>query len=238
MSQMQIGLISLQLYRKAIKNLHISVMPPDGRVRVSAPKSMTDTAIRMAVISRIPWIKKQQRDFVNQPRQSDREMISGECHYLWGRQYRLNVIERVGRHEIKVSGNKRLDLYICPGTTLANKKLVLMKFYRTEIKTHIDKILPTWQQRAGVEAAYCGVKKMKTKWGSCNIQAKRIWLNLDLAKKPIECLEYILLHELVHILERNHNECFRGHLDRLMPNWREKRNLLNSMPLAYENWVY
>ena len=237
MPKVEIGSIAMQLNRKAIKNLHISVLPPDGRVRVSAPESMTETAIRMAVISRIPWIKKQQSDFAKQPRQSDREMVSGECHYLWGRRYRLNLIERSGKHEIKL-GRGRLHLYVNPATTLENKALVLSSYYRDELKARIAELLPIWEDKIGVIAADWGVKKMKTKWGSCNIQAKRIWLNLELAKKPPECLEYILVHELVHLLERNHNERFKGYMDKLLPDWRERRDLLNRMPLAHNNWIY
>ena len=237
MPKVEIGSIAMQLNRKAIKNLHISVLPPDGRVRVSAPESMTETAIRMAVISRIPWIKKQQSDFAKQPRQSDREMVSGECHYLWGRRYRLNVVERAGKHEIKL-GRGRLHLYVNPATTLENKALVLSSYYRDELKARIAELLPIWEDKIGVIAADWGVKKMKTKWGSCNTQAKRIWLNLELAKKPPECLEYILVHELVHLLERNHNERFKGYMDRLLPDWRERRDLLNRMPLAHNNWIY
>jgi hypothetical protein len=227
----------MQLNRKAIKNLHISVLPPDGRVRVSAPESMTDTAVRMAVISRIPWIKKQQSDFAKQPRQSDREMVSGECHYLWGRRYRLNVIERVGKHEIK-QGRGRLNLYVSSETTTENKALVLNSYYREVLKTRIDELLPCWERKIGVVAADWGVKKMKTKWGSCNTQAKRIWLNLELAKKPPECMEYILVHELVHLLERKHNERFKFYMDKFLPDWRERRDLLNRMPLAHSHWSY
>ncbi|OUJ62576.1 metal-dependent hydrolase [Vibrio parahaemolyticus] len=237
MPKVEIGSIAMQLNRKAIKNLHISVLPPDGRVRVSAPESMTETAIRMAVISRIPWIKKQQSDFAKQPRQSDREMVSGECHYLWGRRYRLNVVERAGKHEIKL-GRGRLHLYVNPATTLENKALVLSSYYRDALKARIAELLPVWEDKIGVTAADWGIKKMKTKWGSCNTQAKRIWLNLELAKKPPECLEYILVHELVHLLERNHNERFKGYMDRLLPDWRERRDLLNRMPLAHNNWIY
>lgn len=237
MPKVEIGSITMQLNRKAIKNLHISVLPPDGRVRVSAPESMTETAIRMAVISRIPWIKKQQSDFAKQPRQSDREMVGGECHYLWGRRYRLNLIERSGKHEIKL-GRGRLHLYVNPATTLENKALVLSSYYRDALKARIAELLPVWEDKIGVTATDWGIKKMKTKWGSCNTQAKRIWLNLELAKKPPECLEYILVHELVHLLERNHNEQFKAHMDRLLPDWRERRDLLNRMPLAHNNWIY
>lgn len=237
MSLIEIGSISMQLNRKAIKNLHISVLPPDGRVRVSAPESMTDTAIRMAVISRIPWIKKQQRDFADQPRQSDREMVSGECHYLWGKRYRLQVIERPGKHEIKV-GRGKIHLFVRKDTSLDNRVLVISEYYREQLKLRIADLLEYWQAEIGVGVSAWGVKKMKTKWGSCNTFGKRIWLNLELAKKPPECLEYILVHELVHLLERKHNERFKELMDKHLSDWRERRNLLNSMPLAHDHWAY
>lgn len=235
MPLVQIGSLSLQLNRKAIKNLHISVLPPDGRIRVSAPKQMTETAIRMAVISRIPWIKKQQREFSGQPRQSNRQMVSGECHYFWGKRHRLNLIERVGRHEVKVSGS-RIHLFVNPGTSIENRALVLTEFYRAQLKDQIVKLINHWQSHMGIEIVDWSVKKMKTKWGSCNTLVKRIWLNLELARKPPECLEYILVHELVHLLERTHNERFLFHMDKFMPNWRERRDLLNKMPLAFGTW--
>lgn len=238
MPVMQIGTLRLQINRKAIKNLHISVLPPDGKVRVSAPEHMTETAIRMAVASRFRWIRKQQQDFATQPRQSEREMVSGECHYLWGRKYRLFVIERQGRHEVKIAGNNKLQLYVQPGTSNENKELVLIDFYRHELKRQVAKLLPEWQDRTDVSPTFWGIKKMKTFWGTCNTTTKRVWLNLELVKKPPECLEYILVHELVHLLERHHNERFRLHMDRLIPNWRERRDLLNKMPLAFERWEW
>jgi predicted metal-dependent hydrolase len=237
MPNVQIGSLTLQLNRKAIKNLHISVLPPDGRIRVSAPEQMTDTAIRMAVISRIPWIKRQQRDFASQPRQSEREMLSGECHYLWGKRHRLHVIERTGRHEVKVSGGK-IHLFVNAGTSVENRKLVLTAFYRIQLKARIEKLIPDWTKRMAVEVSEWNVKQMKTKWGSCNTGSKRIWLNLELAKKNYECLEYILVHELVHLLERNHNDRFRAHMDKFLPNWREHRDLLKNTPLAFDTWTY
>lgn len=237
MTTVEIASITMQLNRKAIKNLHISVLPPDGRVRVSVPQAMTDTAVRMAVISRIPWIKKQQKDFANQSRQSEREMLSGECHYFWGKRYRLNVIERVGKHEVKFARG-RLSLYVNSGTTTGNRALLLNKFYRDTLKKRVAELLPTWEEKVGVTVADWCIRRMKTKWGSCNTETRRIFLNLELAKKPPECLEYILVHELVHLLERSHNELFRAHMDRLLPDWRERRSLLNQMPLAYDNWDY
>ncbi|WP_018402660.1 M48 family metallopeptidase [Marinobacter gelidimuriae] len=237
MPHIQIGTIELLLNRKPIKNLHISVLPPDGRVRVSAPEKMTDTAIRMAVISRIPWIKKQQSDFAKQPRQSDREMRNGESHYLWGRHHRLSVVERAGRHEVKV-GRGKIDLYVSAGTSIENKDLLLSQYYRSALKSRVSELLPYWEKEISVTANSWGVKKMKTKWGSCNTEARRIWLNLELAKKPPECLEYILVHELVHLLERRHNERFKAYMDKHLPDWRERRSLLNKMPLAHNNWIY
>ena len=152
MATVEIGSLSLQLNRKAIKNLHISVLPPDGRVRVSAPEHMTETAIRTAIISRMPWIRKQQADFANQPRQSLREMVSGETHYLWGKGYRLELFERQGKHEVKVKGNSKLQLYVKPGTSIENRALVLTDFYRAELKARIEKLLNNWESRVGKEA--------------------------------------------------------------------------------------
>lgn len=237
MTMIEIGSIAIQLNRKAIKNLHISVLPPDGRVRVSAPVSMTETAIRMAVIRRIPWIKQQQNNFIKQPRQSEREMVSGECHYLWGRRYRLNVVTHVGKHEAKL-GRGRLHLYVSHTATAEQKALVLTEYYRDALKKQIADLLPIWESKIGVTVDAWGVRKMKTKWGSCNTQAKRIWLNLELAKKPPECLEYILVHELVHLLERKHNERFKAYMDKLLPDWQERKDLLNKAPLAYSHWLY
>ncbi|MCV6589530.1 MAG: M48 family metallopeptidase [Marinobacterium sp.] len=239
MTELAIRGIAISVHRKAIKNLHLSVLPPDGRVRVSAPEYMSEQAIRLAVISRLSWIKKQQHDFESQPRQSSREMVNGESHYLWGRCYRLEVdIAQGGRHSVKIKGPGKLRLNITPGTTTDNRLKVLNDYYRAELKQRVQQLLERWQPVIGVQASAWGIKKMKTKWGSCNTRQKRIWLNLELAKKPPECLEYILVHELVHLLERHHNERFKILMDRFMPDWRERRSLLNSLPLAYEDWQY
>lgn len=237
MNEIEIGSIAIKLNRKDIKNLHISVLPPDGRVRVSAPTSMTETAVRMAVINRIPWIKKQQSDFAKQPRQSNREMVSGETHFLWGKSYRLDVVERAGRNQVTVKG-KRLILYSGANASLENKTLALNEFYRGVLKARIAELLIFWQDVIGVQVTHLGVQRMKTKWGSCNTSARRILLNLELIKKPPECLEYILVHELVHLLERKHNDRFKDFMDSFIPDWKERRDLLNNMPLAHNRWVY
>lgn len=237
MAELRIGELTLNLQRKAIKNLHINVLPPDGKVRVSAPQQMSDTAIRMAIISRIPWIRKQQKSFASQPRQTEREMVSGESHYVWGKRLRLDVRERAGKHEIKVAKAK-ITLFVQPDTSRDNRMLLLNEYYRAQMKETTAQLLEHWQPVLGVQANSWGVKRMKTKWGSCNIKAARIWLNLDLARKAPECLEFIVVHELVHLLERHHNERFMTLMDKYLPDWRERRNLLNSSPLAHDSWAY
>jgi len=224
--------------RKDIKNLHLSVHPPEGRVRVSVPLHVGDEQVRLTIVSRLPWIKKRQAAFLVQPRQSVREMVSGESHYLFGKRYRLEVIERTGKHEVIIKNNSTLLLYVKPRTTTTNRLLVLNKWYRSQLKERIPGLLEYWQQRMGVDVTAWGVKRMRTRWGSCNITQKRIWVNLELAKKSPECLEYILVHELVHLLERGHNDRFRGYLNRFLPTWQLSRDVLRGEPLGYEDWVY
>ena len=237
--QLTIGSLDVQLQRKTIKHLHISVMPPDGQIRVAAPESMTETAIRMAVIHRIPWIRKQQANFAKQVRQSTREMISGETHYLWGRRYRLEVIELDAiqniAHSVKLKGGK-LILTISTGTSTADKLKILNEYYRTRLKARAPDLIHKWSEQIDVTASGWQVQKMKTKWGSCNIEEGRILLNLELAKKPLLCLEYIIVHELLHFKERQHNDRFKALLDTHMPDWRSRRDLLNRMPLGQEDW--
>lgn len=230
--------INVQVVRKPIKNLHIGVYPPDGRVRVAAPNHVTDDNVRLAVISKLSWIKKQQTHFQAQPRQSQREMVTGESHYFWGRRYRLEVMERYGRHEVVIKNNHKLILYVTPNTTRANRELALNAWYRAALKARVADLIAKWEPIIGVKVNEWGIKKMKTKWGSCNIGDGRVWLNLELANKPAECLEYILVHEMVHLLERHHNDQFRAYMDKFMPQWRWHRDVLNQSPLAHENWRY
>ncbi|MDF2155005.1 SprT family zinc-dependent metalloprotease [Vibrio sp. CAU 1672] len=238
MSKLTISGMELTVNRKDIKNLHISVLPPDGMVRVSVPLKMSEQAIRLAVISKLAWIKKQKAEFASQLRQSDREMLYGESHYLWGHRYLLDIEFSQGKHSVVKASSKKLLLTVSEKTTHDKRLKLLNDFYRQEVKDHTEQLLEKWQRRLGVEALDWGVKKMKTKWGSCNISSKRIWLNSELAKKPPECLEYILLHELVHLLERHHNERFKALMDKHLPDWRERRDLLNRLPLAHDSWEY
>lgn len=235
---MSIGSLIITVIKKDIKNLHISVLPPDGKVRVSAPKKLNDDLIRSAIIQRLSWIRKQQRDFQAQIRQSDREMLTGESHYLWGKRYLLEIIETKGKHHITQQGINRLKLYVSPNTSLENKQLVLSDYYRVQLKEQLPPLINKWQNKLGVKASFIGVRRMKTKWGSCDPETARIWLNLELAKKPTECLEYILVHELIHLLERHHNNQFIALMDKYMPKWQTYKQLLKDTSIAEEKWDY
>ena len=230
--------IDVQVVRKDIKNLHLAVYPPDGHVRVAVPRHITDDNVRLAVVSKLSWIKKQKKDFKNQPRQSEREYISGECHYYFGKNCRLELIERKGKSEIVLMKSGKLKMFVKAHASISHKEKLLNDWYRKALKERIAVLLEKWQPVIGVSVSSWGVKKMKTKWGSCNTEASRIWLNLELAKKPQQCIEYILVHELVHLLERHHNSNFKMHMDAFLPKWKALRDLLNRAPLGHEDWVY
>lgn len=236
MAEVTIGNITLDLQRKEIKNLHISVLPPEGKVRVSAPLKLSDTAIRMAVVKRLAWIREQQADFAAQPRQSEREMCTGETHYLWGRGYRLDVVQ-APVSSVKLKGGK---IVLCSreGITQEKRQLILQDWYRAILRKRVEPLIQQWQERIGVKPSFVGIKRMKTKWGSCNPSTGRIWLNLELVKKPPECLEFIIVHELVHLLERHHNERFKALMQQHLPKWPEYRRTLNRSPLAFDKWGY
>ena len=230
--------LAVQIVRKDIKNLHLGVYPPNGRVRVAAPLAVSDDAIRLAVIGKLGWIKTQRAKFAAQPRQSEREMVTGESHYFLGRRYRLRVIGQNGPAKMVLRGNSSIDLHIREGSRAEEREQVLRRWYRAQLKALIPPLLDKWQPVVGVRVAEWGVKKMKTKWGSCTSNSRRIWLNLELAKKPVQCLEYIIVHELVHLIERHHNDRFIALMDRHLPKWRMHREGLNSAPLAHANWSY
>lgn len=230
--------IAVEVVRKDIKNLHLGVYPPMGRVRVAAPLVVNDEAVRLAVIDKLGWIKRQRAQFAKQPRQSEREMVNGESHYFLGRRYRLRVHEVDAPARVALRGVESMDLFIRPGSNTEKREAVLHDWHRASLRSVITDLLAHWQPLLGVQATHWGIKKMKTKWGSCNLSARRIWLNLELAKKPVQCLEYIVVHELVHLLERNHTERFTALMDRNLPDWRTRRQVLNSLPLGHEAWAY
>lgn len=228
----------VDVVRKDIKNLHLAVYPPAGRVRVAAPLRMSDEAVRLAVISRLAWIKRQQAKFEGQERQSAREYVTGESHYFQGQRYRLNVVYHNKPPKVAFRNKITMDLFVRTGSDTAQRERVLLAWYRKQLKEAVPPLISKWEAILGVKVAECGVKQMKTKWGSCNKDARRIWLNLELAKKPVQCLEYIVVHEMVHLLERHHNDRFTKHMDKFMPQWRLFRSELNRGLLRHETWEY
>lgn len=232
----RVGALSVEVVRKNIKNLHLGVYPPHGRVRVAAPLVVNDEAVRLAVIDKLGWIKRQIAKFAEQPRQSQREMVNGESHYFLGQRYRLRVHEHEAPARVAVRGIASLDLFVRPGAGAEQREAVLLHWYREQLRALIPPLLEKWQPILGVQASHWGIKKMKTKWGSCNPAAKRLWFNLELAKKPAMCVEYLVVHELVHLLERNHTARFTALMDGFLPNWRACRGALNSGVLSYEGW--
>jgi len=238
MHQILVRGLKVDVVRKNIKNLHLGVYPPEGRVRVAAPLRVDDEAIRLAVIAKLTWIKRQQNQFQAQERQSEREYIYRESHYFFGHPYLLNVIEQNGPSRVEIKNKTRLDLYVPAGSDASKREQVILNWYRRELKAVIPQLIQKWEEILGVKVNDWGVKKMKTKWGSCNREAGRIWLNLELAKKPVQCLEYVVVHEMVHLLERNHTDRFRELMDQFMPQWRQHRDILNQAPLSHENWSY
>jgi len=235
---LQIANINIDVVRKDIKNMHLAVYPPNGQIRLSVPTNTDEEVLRLFAISKLGWIKKHVKNFQAQPRQTVRTYVSGESHYVQGKRYVLKVIEHNGPNKVKQRGLKYIDLYVKEGASVEEKAKIMKEWYRKKLKEQLPDIIVKWEKIIGVRSNDWGVRQMKTKWGACNIKAKRIWLNLELAKKPLICLEYIVVHELVHLLERHHNARFIHHMDTFMPKWRQHRNELNSLPVAHNDWGY
>jgi predicted metal-dependent hydrolase len=233
-----VGGLAVHVVRKEIKNLHLGVYPPNGRVRVAAPLALSDDAIRLAVVEKLAWIKRQRSSFTSQPRQSRREMVSGESHYFLGRRYRLRVHEEQSAPCVAIRGLRMLDIFVRPGASAEKRHDVLDAWYRAQLKDIVPPLIAKWQRTLGVRVRAWGIKKMKTKWGSCTVDAGRIWLNLELAKKPLRSIEYIVVHELVHLRERNHGDRFTKLMDRHLPDWQQRRSELQQSALAAEEWSY
>ncbi len=230
--------LSIEIVRKDIKHFYIGVHPPNGQVRVSAPLRLDDDAVRMAIISRLGWIRRKQTAFMKQERQSQREYVSGESHYFAGKRYRLKVTEQNCPAKVHLLNNTKIGLTVRPGTDRDKREAVLYEWYREHLRAQLPLLIAKWEQKMELTVNEVRIKKMKTLWGSCNIEAKRIWLNLELAKKPKSCLVYVFVHEMTHLLERHHNDRFRELMDRFLPQWRTYRDTLNRAPLAHEDWGY
>jgi len=218
--------------------MHLAVYPPRGKVRLAVPTNVSNETIKLFTISKLGWIKKQQRKFTSQDRQNARNYVNRESHYFFGRKYQLRVIEEEKPMRVKLVGKSRIELHVRPNSTREQREAVLTEWYRAELKDILPSIIGKWESKMGISLNSWGVRQMKTKWGTCNKEAKRILINLELAKKPIQCLEYIIVHELVHLLERKHNDQFMAYMDKYMPNWKGLRSDLNRMPVSHVDWEY
>lgn len=226
-SVLQVEEITIDVEWKKIKNIHLRVFPPDGRVRISAPmRSDTGVLIKFAQ-SKLDWIRKQQARIRMREPSEIIEFVSGEIHYFGGKRYMLELEERAAKPEVILEGDT-LRLYIRSGATAEKRQSVVEEFYRTQLRQALPALIARWEQILNVRVNDFGIKKMKTRWGTCNRKAGRIWINLELAKRPPECLEYIVVHEMVHMLERGHNAIFYGYMDRFLPQWRLNKKKLNA----------
>lgn len=232
----QVQEIEVFVTRKVVKNIHLSVYPPDGKVKMTVPTFLGDDAVRNSIITRLNWIRKQQDKFRNQARQSKREMVNGETVYWLGQRYRLNIQFTSSAQMVAQNRFGFIDMIVRPELTATQRGVVLYKWYRKQFKSMVPALLAKWEAVIGVHADEWGVKRMKTRWGTCTPDAKRIWLNLELAKKPMNCIEYVIVHELIHLLERNHNARFKALMTQYMPLWNQYRAELNEAPLADEEW--
>ncbi|MCU0447373.1 MAG: M48 family metallopeptidase [Microscillaceae bacterium] len=225
--QLEVNDLKIEVIKKNIKNMHLGVYPPTGRIRLAVPTKTSEDVMRLFIISKLAWIKKNINQFEKQERQTPREYVSGESHYFKGHRYLLNIEYHNAPPKVIVRNNKYLDLYIREGSSQIQRKTIMLNWYRNQLKAEIPSLIEKYEAIMGVEVAEWQIKQMKTKWGTCKIEARRIWLNLELAKKPSIYLEYVIVHELVHLLERHHNDRFKAYMDKFMPNWRSIRDELN-----------
>jgi predicted metal-dependent hydrolase len=232
-----LGGLSVDVVFKDIKHVHLSVYPPKGRVRIAAPSRMKLDTIRVFAISKLGWIKQQRKKIQEQQRETPREYSDRESHYVWGKRYLLKVYEREDASQVELKGNRML-LGGRPKTSKAKRRDLMEDWYREQVKMAVPALIAKWERRMGVKVERFFVQRMKTKWGSCNAEGRSIRLNTDLAKKPRECLEYIVVHEMAHLLERRHDDRFGAIMDRCLPNWKHLRQVLNSTPLSHADWEY
>lgn len=228
-SQIQLGDLSVDVVRKGIKHTHLSVHPPTGRVTIAAPSHLSLDTIRVFAIAKLPWIRKQRERFEAQEREPPREYLDRESHYVWGRRYLLKVLE--GDHPASVEfSHSRLIMRVRPGWDRAKKQALLEAWYREQLRAALPPLIAKWERQMGVKVVRVFVQKMKTRWGSCNDQRRTLRVNTELAKKPVACLEYIAVHEMVHLSEPTHGARFLAMMDEFMPGWRGVRDDLNRLP--------
>ena len=236
-TEIQFGNIAVDVVRKDIKNVHLSVHPPTGRVTIAAPSRMSLDTVRVFAISKLGWIRKQQKKLLEQERETPREYLNRESHYVWGERYLMEFIEGDFPPSVELS-HRRMIFRARPGCNQTKKQEILEAWYREQLKVAVPPLIAKWERLMGVKVERFFVQRMKTRWGSCNPRAHSIRLNTDLAKKPRECLEYILVHEMVHLLEPKHNSRFVAFMDQFIPKWQSYRQALNRLPVRHDNWVY
>jgi len=234
---LQLGEIAVEVVLKDIKNIHLSVYPPAGKVRISAPSRMTLDTIRLFAISKLDWIKQQQEKLRGQERETTREYLDRESHFVWGKRYLLKVIECDQAPSVELH-HSQMFLRLRPGTPSNKARAVVEAWYRMQVRKAVPPLIAKWEPVMGVKVEQFFVQKMKTKWGSCNAARKTVRLNSDLAKKVSECLEYVVVHEMAHLIVRHHNGQFVDLMDKCLPQWKLLRQTLNNTPLAHADWAY
>lgn len=231
-----LGDISIYVTRKDIKNVHLSVHPPVGHVTLAAPMNTRLEVARAYAVSKLAWIRQQQQQLTTQARETPREFIERESHYLWGRRYLLSIKEIDTKPFVKLD-HKRITLNIRANTSMEKRAEIIHEWHKSLLHQTVPPLIAKWQTKLGVTVKEYFLQRMKTKWGSCNHQAGNIRLNTELVKKPKELLEYVIVHEMAHLIEPTHNERFVAVLNRFFPTWNEARAELNELPLASENWA-
>lgn len=234
----RVGNLDIEVVRKDIKNLHLGVYPPQGRVRVATPLHVDDEVVRLAVVSKLAWIKRQRETLARQPRLDPLAAVPGESVYLFGHRYRLALVESSNQVRVVVKNKSRVELHCAPDLPSTGRVAILERWQRRELRAVLDEMVPRWAAEMQLGSPAIGIRRMRTKWGSASVGAGRIWLNSELAKKPLDCVEYIVVHELAHLIESGHGPRFIDILDKHLPHWEKTRRRLNERPLSHEDWDY
>lgn len=235
-SLMIVGNLEALVVHKDVKHLHLSVLPPHGKVRVTAPLDTKDDQVRVFLTTKLAWIRKQQAKFLGQRRQTQRKYVSGETYYYLGQPYRLRVEKAKQNAEVVLQGKDTMILRVEPKASTHRKEQIVTEWYREQLKQLLSELIPKWHKKLQVQPKHWRIQRMKTRWGTCNPDTGRILLNLELIKKPVECIEYVLVHEWLHLLEPKHNDTFVKLLTKHFPKWKHAKDELNRFILSYERW--
>jgi predicted metal-dependent hydrolase len=231
-----VGNMEVFVIHKNIKNLHLSLLPPTGSIRVSAPNGTAEDVIRSFVAAKSTWIKNKQQKYKDQSRQTEREYVSGETHYFLGKPYQLKVVGDADKNELSIKGKNSFLLTTKADIAVDQKEQIFHEWYRQELRLVLDKLVKKWQPKIEATPTHWRIQKMKTRWGSCNHESGRVLINLELIKKPHHCIEYVVVHEWLHLIEPKHDDKFVALLDKHLPKWRQAKEELNRFILTYEKW--